>query len=771
VIGKSISHFRILEKLGEGGMGQVFLAHDTDLDRRVALKFLPPSPGNISDSQVRLLKEARLAASLNHPNICTVHEIGETDEGGRFIAMENVPGESLEERLDRGHMEWPEARDQIRKIARGLAHAHTADIIHRDIKPSNIMITPEGEPKILDFGLARLTADPRLTRTGAVMGTMAYLSPEQLLGEDPDKQSDIWALGVVFYQMLKGELPFKGDLDAALVYSISHGEIPSLAAHNNLLPAGLQKVMDRLLDRDKAVRYASLDDFLSDLDAIEGGGRLSRPGFRVPRAAGWLIMALMGFLILWGGLKLARNGGAPSEAPEMSIAVLPLENLSANPDQEYFADGFTGELIAGLTRVRGLQVMARGSVMGFRNTDLTVDEIAEKLGVERVVTGAIQEVDNVLQVTVEIIDIDQGFAMWADSFQGSPNEVLQLQGSMTRSIVEVLKGDVSDSEEILFSGRAEVDPEAYRSYLKGKALTDTWGVEEIWQKALGYFREAARIEPGFAPAYAAQADMYYFLSWIHPEMEYPSMCKAAAQKALDLDPDLPEANSALATYLFVFEYRWDEAQVLFTKALESDPGNVDVLGSFAVYLRMSEQCDEAIRLARKAADLDPLNFGTSRNLANALLNCREYEECLQLTAALQDRFQGETTHMDYFRSFCFAGLGRMEEAIAAVDSAVADNGGVGRGGMANVYWLAGRTDEAWDLVGGRDGNDPTRFSMRAVLYSLEGDHDQAIDLLEQALEANPAMTFFYLTSAIIEEPLRDVPRFQELMRSINVPGY
>ena len=373
MIGKSISHFRILEKLGEGGMGQVFLAHDTDLDRRVALKFLPPSPQNVSESQVRLLQEARLAASLNHPNICTVHEIGETDDGGRFIAMENVPGESLEERLDRGHMEWPEARDQIRKIARGLAHAHTADIIHRDIKPSNIMITPEGEPKILDFGLARLTADPRLTRTGAVMGTMAYLSPEQLLGEDPDNQSDIWALGVVFYQMLTGELPFRGDLDAALVYSISHGEIPSLGTHRNALPADLQKVMDRLLDRDKAVRYASLEDFLSDLDAIEGGDRLSRPGFRIPRAAGWLVMALMGILILWGGLQLARNGGAPAEAPGISIAVLPLENLSANPDQDYFADGFTGELIAGLTRVRGLQVMARGSVMGFRNTDLTVD--------------------------------------------------------------------------------------------------------------------------------------------------------------------------------------------------------------------------------------------------------------------------------------------------------------------------------------------------------------------------------------------------------------
>ncbi len=774
MIGKVISHFRILEKLGEGAMGQVYLAEDTDLGRRVALKFIPPSPEPNSQNEVRLLQEARIAASLNHPGICTVYEIGETGEGRRFIAMENISGETLEDRLTGEPLELDQTLDLIRKTAQGLAHAHAAGIIHRDIKTSNIMITSEGEPKILDFGLARLATAPRLTRPGTVMGTMAYMSPEQVQGEDPDLQSDIWALGVVFYQMLTGVLPFKGEFDVALVYSIAHEDPAPLDSLRPELPSAWQKVLDRMLARDKTQRYASLEDFLHDLEVIADGGTDSgllaggpkKQGKRIPRLLRWSAIVLLAGMAVWGGINIVRNTASIIPAGGITLAVLPLANLSGDSDEDYFADGFTGELIAGLTQVEGFNVIARGSVLDFRHSDLSVKEIAEILGVDKVVTGTVQQEGKALRVTVEIIDIAKGLAVWANTYNGWDEEVLQLQGSMSRSIVEVLKGGVTEREEQIFSGAAKVDPDAYRAYLKGYALADKWGVDEVWQKALGHFREATRLEPGFAPAYAAQSKIYYYLGWFHTDMEYPSMCEAAARKSMELDPDLPEANTALARYLYMYENRWDEAQALFTRALELGPGNAEVLDGFGGFLWLSGQCDEGIGILQKAADLSPLNFGPSRQLASALLNCGEFEECIRLTTLLMDRFQGETTHMNYFLAWSYAGLGKMDEAVAATE-----NGVVSLDALTYVYWLAGRKDEAWDLAGGRDGNDPSQVHNKAILLMLEGEHDQAIDLFEQGLNASPALTKFYMLNKLVQDLLKDEPRFKELMRSMNVPGY
>jgi TolB-like protein/predicted Ser/Thr protein kinase len=769
VIGKTISHFSVLEKLGEGGMGQVFLALDTDLDRRVALKFLPSSAGLQNENEARLLQEARVAAALNHPNICTIHEIGVTDDGSRFIAMENVPGESLADLVAGGALDWPRAQDLIRKVAKGLAHAHGSGVIHRDIKPSNIMVTTAGEPKILDFGLARLTAEPHITRTGTVMGTLAYMSPEQLHGEDPDQQSDIWALGVVFYQMLTGALPFKGEYEAALVYSISHGEIPRLETHRRDLPGDLQTILDRLLARDRTERYAGLEEFLADLDAVTGGeaparGPVRRRRAKPRRAVALAVLALAGLTAVGIAWRTLGPAGGPGGQAALAMAVLPLENLSGNPDQTYFADGITSELIAGLTRVGGLRVMARGSVLEFRDSDLTVAQIADKLGVDHVVTGSILDLDNTLQVSLEIIDTAKGFAVWADNFQGSSGEVLQLQNRIARAIVEAVKGEVAPEDEAAFAGAQTVDPEAYRQYLKGKALADTWGYDEIWKEALGHFREAARIEPEFAPAYAGQSEMCNYLGWFYPEDGWPAMCEAAARKAIALDPDLPAANTALATSLFLFENRYAEADSLFGKALQVAAGDVDVLGLYRMFLMLSGQCDEAVAVARRAAALDPLNTAPSRELAVTLINCNEFAECIELLRALEERF-GDAIPLNYFRAEAYLGLGQIEEAVAAADSAE-----TGKSSVAFVYWLAGRRDEAWELVGGRETVDPSSMSIRILLLVLEEDYDQAIDLLEQFARARPVVTKFSLNFFLLE-PLRDQPRYRELMRSMNIPGY
>jgi TolB-like protein/tetratricopeptide (TPR) repeat protein/predicted Ser/Thr protein kinase len=766
MLGKMVSHFRILEKLGEGAMGKVYLAEDTDLNRRVALKFIPDTPESHSESGVRLLQEARIAASLNHPGICTIHEIGEAEDGRRFIAMEAIKGETLDQMLERGPLDADKAIDLIRKIAKGLAHAHDADIIHRDIKPSNIMVTAAGEPKILDFGLARLTAGPRITRPGTIMGTMAYQSPEQVLGEDPDRQSDIWALGVVFYQMLTGTRPFTGEFDAALVYSIAHNDAPLLATHTSGLPAALQAVMDRMLARDKAERYDSLNTFLDDLARAEGGGHVAstRPAAR-PRLGlpgRWIALILVMVAVALGGFFLSGKSLSPTSTGVIAMAVLPLENLSGDSEQDYFADGFTSELIAGLTQVQGLQVMARGSVLEFRHSDLTVKQIAEKLGVDKVVTGTVQQENGALRASIEIIDIAKGLAMWANTFNGSDEEVLQLQGTMTRSILEVLKGKVTESEEQIFSGAPTIDPQAYRAYLKGRALIDAWGSWGVWEEALGLFREAAKIEPGFAPAYVSQAEIYNFMGWFSPETEYPAMCEAAASKALEIDPDLPEANSEMALYLFLFENRFDEAAILMAKAMAGAPGSVDVLGDYGTFLMLSGQCEEAVAIRRREAQADPLNFGPNRNLANVLVNCQEFEECIALCNQLKVRFPDEETHMDYFMAIAYMGLGQIDKALEA--------GKKSPGGyMAPIYWLSGAKDEAWQLVNDSEA-DPTNNLNRIALMVLEEDYDQAMDVLEEWAEARPVLAKFIINYPLFE-PLHEQLRYQELMRKMNIPGY
>jgi TolB-like protein/tRNA A-37 threonylcarbamoyl transferase component Bud32/tetratricopeptide (TPR) repeat protein len=782
MIGQTISHYRITDELGRGGMGVVYKAEDLILKRTVALKFLSPHLLTDPQQKTRFIREAQAAAALeDHPNISTIYEVSEAD-GHTFMAMAYIDGEDVGTKLTSGPMSVEAALDIAVQVARGLSKVHSAGIVHRDIKPGNVIITGEGQAKVVDFGLAKLATQTKLTNTGITVGTVRYMSPEQATGGDVDHRTDIWSLGVMLYEMLAGRPPFRGDVEPAMVYSILNEDPEPVTETRKDVPVALEDVIERALAKDPAKRYETMEEFLSALeterDQITLGikerkftaiRKLKRRKRRVVAvlvlafaAAGWWV---------WRASRPAGDGAPP---PPVSFAVLPLDNLSNNPDQDYFAEGFTGELIAGLTRVDGLQVVARSSVMGFRNSDLPVARIASELGVDRVVTGTILDVDNTLRMTLEITDTDKGFAMWAGNFQGSFDEILQLQGRMIRAIVETLKGKVTPAEAAAFTGAATVDPAAYRAYLKGQALVDTWGDWEVWREALREYREAARLEPGFAPAYAAQSTIYNYMGWFQWEKGYPAMCEAAARKALELDPDLPEANAALASYLFLFENRYDEADSLFKKALKLAGGNTDVLNAYRGFLYASQQCDDAIRVARRCAELDPLNFRPSRELAGTLGNCGEFEECIKLCAVLKDRFQGETTHLDYFLAFAYAGLGEMDEALAA-----ADRSGNAKMYMANVYWLAGQKDEAWRSVGGRETiesvsvSDSTFFNlmMGANLLVLEGDYDRAMDILEQAARLSPPVTKYVIAEFSMFGPLYDQPRYRAWMHSMNIPGY
>jgi len=771
MIGKSFSHYEIISKLGEGGMGQVWEAHDSRLGRIVALKLIPKHLNSDPTARQRFVHEAKAASSMEHANICTIHEIDETPDGETFIVMPRYQGEPLSERIARGPLPLEEVLRIAEEIADGLAEAHDHGLVHRDVKPANIIIEPSGRPILLDFGLAKISTRTQLTRTGTTLGTLSYMAPEQAAGRDLDGRADMFSLGVILQEMVTGVRPFEGDHDAAVLYSIAHQPAPPLSDHNHSLPSGLQSIVDRALAKEPKDRFASMVEFRDAVRDLRlelqmlSGSRSKKYVRPVKRIRWWVPVTLVFLLGAVGGIFALRSRQAPSPREDVVIAVLPLEDLSGDQDQQNFADGFTGELIAGLTRVEGLKVMARGSVLEFRDSDLTVKQMAEMLHVNKVVTGTIQQENQVLRATVEIIDTERGLALWADTFDGSEEGILKLQGNMTRSIVEALKGGVTPGEEELFSGAGKIDPEAYRAYLKGKALEDTWGDGEVWQQILTLFRQAARIEPEFAPAFAGQSRIYNYLGWFNPEMGYPEMCKTAALKALELDPDLPEAQSALAEYLFLYENRVEEAQRLFAKALDTAPNNVQVLESYGTFLMLSGQCDEAIRVRRLCAELDPLNFSPSRDLANALVNCGHFEESIALINLLKDRFKGETTHLDYFLAGCYANLGQIDQAMEA-----AKRSGMSPRTMAPVYWLAGQKDEAWESIGGREGQDPNSVISRVFLLVFEEDYESAMDILEQGVKERPILTRFILIDPFLD-PLHDQPRFRELMRSLNYPGY
>ena len=770
MIGKKLSHYEILSKLGEGGMGEIWEAHDPRLDRVVAIKLIPKHLSADPTARMRFVHEAKAASSIEHANICTIHEIDETSEGETFIVMPRYQGKPLSELIAQGPLPLGDALRIVEDLAGALAEAHDHDIIHRDVKPANIIIDQNGRPILLDFGLAKLSTQTQLTKTGTTLGTLAYMAPEQAVGSELDGRADLFSLGVILYELVTGDRPFGGEHDAAVLYSIAHQAAPPLASHDPNLPSALQKIFDRVLAKEPTDRYRTMHDFKEAIRELRpepqmASGRSSRRRSRPRSRPRWLVPVIVVFVLGAVGGIFLRNNQFRTSTDEIIMAVLPFKDLSQNSGQEYFADGFTGELIAGLTRVEGLKVMARGSVIEFRNSDMSVKQIAEILGVNEVVTGTIQQEDKTLRITVEIIDIAKGLAMWADTFNGSEEEILQLQGSMTRSIIEALKGKVTPGEEQLFSRAEEIDPEAYRSFLKGNALVDTWGNDEVWQEALRHFRDAARIEPGFAPAFAAQSKIYNFLGWFHPDMGYPDMCKAAAQKALKLDPELPEALAAMASYLFLFENRLEEARPLFVKALDLAPNSVEVLQSYSTFLMLSGQCEEAIRTRRLSAELDPLNFAPSRNLANTLVNCNQFEECIALITELKERFKGETTHLDYFLAYCQAGLGQIEDAVAA-----AERSSMNRGAVAPIYWLAGQKIEAWEMVGGREDIGPKNLNSRIVLLILEEEYDSAMDIIETAAKEKPVLTKFTLNN-FLYDPLHTQPRFQALMRSMNIPGY
>ncbi|MFQ5853968.1 MAG: protein kinase, partial [Candidatus Binatia bacterium] len=540
MISKTISHYKILEKLGSGGMGDVYKAEDTKLQRIVALKFLPLELTRDEEARQRFVREARTASALDHPNIGTIHEIDEVD-GHSFIAMAYYEGETLKDKIEHGPLDVEDATDITIQIAQGLAKAHSKDIVHRDIKPANVVITEDRQVKIIDFGLAKLRGRTVLTKTGTTMGTVAYMSPEQTQGANVDHRTDIWALGVMLYEMLAGENPFKGDYEQAVMYSIMHEEPEFITKVRGEVPGQMERILERALAKNPEKRFQTMEEMLEELrNASEGlkEGRRTKPSvFRlgrkqrlnVYRAFAVVLIAIIGFGIYFWRSQVA-------EATPVSIALLPLESITKDAEQAWFTDGMTDALITDLAKIRGLRVISRNSTRQYKGTNKAPPEIAEELGVTYVIDGSVVKMGDQVKVSARLIDAAKDEYLWSEDYARDFKNILTLQGEIAQTIASQIQVKLTPEEEVRLASARPVNPEAYEAYLKGQFHWGKLSRADL-ETAQQYFELALQKDPDYAPAHAGIALVWAArmqMGFVPPSEAAPK-AKKAALKALELD--------------------------------------------------------------------------------------------------------------------------------------------------------------------------------------------------------------------------------------------
>src|SRR6266508_2880662 len=618
MIGETISHYRVLRILGEGGMGVVYEAEDVRLGRHVALKFVVHKKLDRRETVERFEREARAASVLNHPNICTIHDVGE--EGGHhFIAMELLEGESLDALLTRGPLPVRKLLELATQIAEALVAAHSRGVIHRDIKPANVFVTSTGLVKIMDFGLAKILQSPAaesltgsesevtqtsdLTTPGLAMGTVSFMSPEQVRGEEVDARSDLFSFGALLYDMAVGEPPFRGSTPAVKLAGIlERHPVPPLEIEPTL-PARLQDIILKALEKNREERYQSAREMLVDLrrllreidsGAITGvtsaGAAASQPRITAavaPLPAGrrkyWIAAAGVGIALLAGALVLWKLGAArsrpaaPTSRPEIkSLAVLPLEDLSQDPKQEYFADGMTDELIARLSKISALRVISRTSAMRYKGSKKSLPEIARDLQVDTVVEGSVLRSGDRVRINARLIDSTER-QMWSESYDRQLRDVLSIQSDVASAIAREIRVKVAPEESSQLASKGPVDPEAYQLYLQGRVAFSRFTPESL-TAAVEYFNRAIANDPEYALAYAGLADSYIQLAGrARPPRETMPKARLAIERALSIDPNLAEGYASLGQVKLFYEFDWSGAGTEFQRALERNPGAAPLL--------------------------------------------------------------------------------------------------------------------------------------------------------------------------------------------------
>ncbi len=775
MIGQTISHYRILSKLGEGGMGVVYKAEDLKLHRFVALKFLPPHVSD-EDAAQRFVNEAHAVSALDHPNICAIYEIDQTPEGQMFIVMPCYEGASLQAIVKQGPLDLGRAVEIARQAAKGLAKAHERGIIHRDIKPGNILVTSDGLSKIVDFGLAKLATQTRLTRAGTTVGTVMYMSPEQARGEETDQRSDIWSLGVVLYEMVTGRPPFRGDHEQAIIYSILNTPAESIGRLMPGAPRELERITAKALAKSPADRYQRMSEFAADLDLLKDtlqkeAKAQTAPSPRASKARIWVGLGVVIAAVVLAAILGRTYYSKPHEKPITSIAVLPLRNLSADPGQEYFSDGMTEAIIKELSQIKALRVISRTSVMKFKKTEKSMPEIAHELGVDAVVEGSVLRADHNVRITAQLIAVHPEKHIWADDFTRSLENILALQSEVAQAIAREIKVAVTPQEKERLAASRPVNPAAHEAYLKGKYFLGR-STPPDWYKSIEFFQQAIDRDSTYALAYAGVAQAYDALACVGKErpLEAWPKVKAYTDRALALDPTLAEGILLIADVKFCYDWDVKGVEEYYKRAIELDPNLALARWWYGYFLASQGRFDEGIAELKHAVRLDPLSPKMTTSVAIVYNLSAQYDSALTYVRRAAD-IDSNDVSVIMAKTDIYLRQGRYTDAIREAER------GVSLGhlppclkDLTIAYALSGQTDKARETLSRfleAAGDDFTPVAI-AEVYCALGDREQAFEYLEKAYRERAA----WLASPAFESPwcefLKSDPRYHDLMRRIGI---
>ncbi len=800
LVGQKVGSFEIVEIIGRGGIGIVYLGHDTKLDRFVAIKSIPAELQASSTAQARFKREAKLLASLNHPNIAVIHEIIEQDEGTGYLILEYIPGETLAHRIAHKPLKFEEALSIGQQVAEAVSAAHEKGVIHRDLKPGNIKITPDGRVKVLDFGLAKVSVsedkniENTVTQPGRVMGTPAYMSPEQARGKGIDHRTDIWSFGCIMYEMLTGQLPFEGETAIDTLSRVIERE-PDWQALPQEIPANIRVLLRRCLEKEPRRRLRDIGDIAITLE--ETTTELQSPALRMGsvkagraqptkwsrRALPWFITGAAVIAVVFLGSIIAFKLGRPPEKqvgkPILlpaaksieAIVVLPFENLSGDPEQEYFVDGMTDALIAELGKIKALRVISRTSAMQYKDTDKVIKEIVKELGVDAVIEGSVLKAGNDVRVTTQLVDGRTDTHLWSESYTGNLTNILTLQSQVTLAIAQEIEAALTPEEERRITRTEPVNPEAHEACLKGRWYFNKYSLEGF-TKAREWLEIALEKDAEYALAYAWLAGAYAgpgYWGYMRPREAWPKV-KEAALKAIELDDTLADPHHALATYSFYYDWDWPAAEREFKRAIELNPNLPEVRHSYSFYLTTMGRPNEAMAESKRAEELDPLNLAGMTVVAVPLLVAHRYDEAIEqlqkplemdpsfypARQALWRIYQYKNLYEEAFREAkkTFSLLGD-QEVVEAMQQGWGESGYPGAMRLA-AQKLAARSKQRYV--------PPTEI---ARLYSDTEDQDQTLHWLQRAYDQRDARLVH------LRDPdwdsLRTDPRFQDLLHRMNFP--
>jgi len=805
--GQKIGHYEVLSTLGKGGMGEVYLAHDTKLGRKVALKFLPADFTKDEERLRRFKQEARAASALNHPNILTIHEIGQIDVA-HFIATEFVEGETVRALLARSRTGVREALDIAIQVASALVAAHRAGIVHRDIKPENIMLRHDGILKVLDFGLAKLITGPTLpadvhsqaatqvqlkTGPGIVMGTVNYMSPEQARGKEVDARTDVFSLGVVLYEMLAGDTPFAGESTADVIGQLLNKDPQPLTESVPDIPAELQHIVSKALRKDRDARYQTVKSLLADLETLKQdldfAAKLERttgaPQRKVATATttsnpqqifnrikqhklSFVVMVVVlfsatGFGYWFFAHRLSSTGQIES------IAVMPFVNESGIADNEYLSDGMTESLINSLSQLPRLSVKARSTVFRYKNKDTTAQQVGSELSVQAVLNGRVSQRGDQLTLSLELVDARSGDQIWGEQYNRKQTDLISLQNEIARDVSSKLKTKLTSADEQKLAKNYTRNTEAYQLYLKGRYSFEKRTAEAVKQ-SIKYFQQAIEKDPNYGLAYAGLANAYHPRDTVLPPRETMTAAKMAAQRALELDSTLPEAHTAQARVLLSYDWDWSGAESELKRAIEFNPNYAEAHHIYSHYLMNMGRTEESLAESRRALEIDPQDVALILHLGWNHLYAGQYDQAInQLQKSLE--MDPSFSIARIFLARAYEQKRMYKEANAVLQKAMS----VQEGGIETEvgYWnaVSGNRAEATRIL-----NHLKELYQRktvspydlAVVYAGLGEKDQALEWLQKAIEERSGGLLVLKVEPVFDS-LHSDPRFADLLRRMGIP--